>query len=355
MLNYEYLKQRYTDFWNMENHDRPLICISTRIESPLPDVAAPESLKLRWEDTEYILASTVRSIENTYYGGEAMPVVNPNLGPDILGAIAGCGIEYGDDTSWAVHCVSDWEKHPVLAFDENNRWWRKIEEITRTLAENASERYLVGITDLHPGTDGLVSLRGPKELCLDLVECGEEVKTRIDQLFGIYTEVFRRLDSIISAHQEGTINWMGIWHPDKKWYVTGSDFSCMVSGADFEEFVVPGLTDELGFLDASIYHLDGPGALRHLDSLLELPDLNGIQWVYGAGQPGALHWLPVYKKIQAAGKAIQVYCHADEVGTLCSELKPEGMQLFVHGCDSRSDIDDLIKLAENETRMRAKR
>jgi hypothetical protein len=32
----------------------------------------------------------------------------------------------------------------------------------------------------------------------------------------------------------------------------------------------------------SLFHLDGPGALKHLDSLLELDALDGIQWVSGA-------------------------------------------------------------------------
>ena len=350
MENYEYLKKRYIDFWNLENHDRPLICANVLVDDPLPEIPAPGSLKEKWENVDYVLSSAIRGIENTYFGGEALPYFNPNLGPDILGAVAGCEIEYGEHTSWATPCVSDWDEHPELVFDENNRWWKKIAEITKAAIENAHGRYLVGITDLHPGTDGLVSLRGPRELCLDLIEYEGNLQERIDQIFKIYVEMFTRLDSIISPHQEGTNNWMNIWHPEKKWYVTSNDFSCMISASDFEKLVVPALIDELNFLDASIYHLDGPGALRHLDRLLELPRLNGIQWVFGAGQPGPLHWIPVYKKIQAAGRLAQIPCHADEVKTLCNELNPEGLQLQVYGLDNKSDVEDLLKLAEKESR-----
>ena len=46
------------------------------------------------------------------------------------GAIAGCDIEFGNDTSWAVHNVKDWETHEKLEFDPENEWWKKIREIT---------------------------------------------------------------------------------------------------------------------------------------------------------------------------------------------------------------------------------
>ena len=54
-----------------------------------------------------------------------------------------------------------------------------------------------------------------------------------------------------------------------------------------------------------IYHLDGIGELCHLDSVLSLPELNAVQWVYGEGKPGPMHWLDVYKKIRAAGKRVR--------------------------------------------------
>ena len=346
--NYEWLKKRHLEYWNKENHDRPLICAEAPLDphkrpAPLP---APATLKECWENTDYVTAKARHWLENTYFGGETVPAYCPNLGPDILGAIAGCEIEYGEHTSWAHPCVKDWNTHPALIFDENNRWWKKIEEITKAAVEDAKNDCLVCITDLHSGTDGLVSLRGPETLCCDLIDNEDAVLKRLDEIFIFFTEIYNRLDKIISPKQEGTINWMGLWHPTKKWYVTSSDFSCLIGKEDFEKFIIPGLMKELNFLDASIYHLDGPGALRHTDRLLEIPELNGIQWVYGAGQPSASHWIELLQKIQNAGKLIQVTCNPDEVEILCKELKPEGVQLMVNGCKSREEIENLLTLAE---------
>ena len=80
------------------------------------------------------------------------------------------------------------------------------------------------------------------------------------------------------------------------------------SNASSEELLA-----ELDWLPASMYHLDGPGALRHLDRLLQMDKLKGVQWVYGAGQPSARYWLDVLKKIQAAGKNIQVLGDAENM------------------------------------------
>ncbi len=47
----------------------------------------------------------------------------------------------------------------------------------------------------------------------------------------------------------------------------------------FEEVFLPGIIEECSFYERTIYHLAGPGALKHLDSLLEIKELDAIQWV----------------------------------------------------------------------------
>ena len=99
----------------------------------------------------------------------------------------------------------------------------------------------------------------------------------------------------------------------------------MISPDMFKEFILPELMEEIEWLDGkTIFHLDGPGALKHLDMLLEIPKLAGIQWVYGAGQPTAAYWVPVLKKIQAAGKLIHIHIVPEDLDVLLEEIKPEG-------------------------------
>jgi len=61
-------------------------------------------------------------------------------------------------------------------------------------------------------------------------------------------------------------------------------------------------------VDHRIYHLDGPGAIHHLDTLLNLPELHAIQWVPGAGVTGGItQWVPLILRVQSKGKSIVVY------------------------------------------------
>lgn len=350
-FDFEDIYRRYSEFWNMENHDRPLFNVTApknRVMPPPPK--APDTLLQRWLDTEYQLKAYRWGLGGADFLGEAFPCFNPNLGPDFLGAVCGgCDIHFGENTSWAEPCIDDYESHPPIVFDENNTWWKKMREMTQAAVENARGDYLVGITDLHPSGDAIVSLRGAETAAMDLYDEPEHFTSRIWQVHEVFKEITQRLHDIIAARQRGCCNWMGIMHPDELWYVTSCDFAYMISEDHFEEFIAPELEAELDWLPASIFHLDGIGSLRHLDRLLEMKKLKGIQWVYGVGKPTALHWIDVYKKIQASGKCIELICEMDEVLPLCEILDPEGVRFNFNVPDKDSgealirDVDRLYR------------
>lgn len=124
----------------------------------------------------------------------------------------------------------------------------------------------------------------------------------------------------------------------------------MISEDMYEELFVGEIEKEIEYLDASMYHLDGPDALKHLDRLLKIPSLNGIQWVYGAGNPTASHWIPEIKKIQDAGKCVQIGVMPEELEIMLKELRPEGLMYMI---DARSEEEakDLLKMAEKWSRL----
>ena len=74
------------------------------------------------------------------------------------------------------------------------------------------------------------------------------------------------------------------------------------------EIVVPSLNHQCAETDNSVYHLDGPDAIRHIDALMTIQDLNALQWTFGAGQPdgGWEGWFDLYRKVRKAGKALQI-------------------------------------------------
>lgn len=82
----------------------------------------------------------------------------------------------------------------------------------------------------------------------------------------------------------------------------------------FREFALPTLERDCGRLDHVFYHLDGVGELPHLDMLLGLERLAGVQWIPGAGNPAPNDpaYIALYRKIRAAGKQVQIqYCEPE--------------------------------------------
>lgn len=342
--NFDRVAARFDEYWHRENHDRPLMVVRAPVENPKPLPEFKGSMAERWTDAEYVVRSTRIGFENTLQFGEAYPAACPNLGPDVFGAYFGCGLEFGETTSWATNPVDDLSELDLSGLDENNVWWKKTVELTEALAADARGDYLVGITDIHPGMDGLVSLRGPEALCFDLYEEPELVEKLTLQLFDRFCEVYDRLSDILRRYQKGTTNWMNIYHPER-WYVTSCDFMGMISEPMMKQFVLPELKLELDFLKNSMFHLDGPGALRHLDCLLSLPNLHGVQWVYGAGQPTAAHWVDVIRRIQSAGKMVHIDATAQDLPVLLENVAPEGV-LYNISCKNADEAKALMRMAE---------
>ena len=64
---------------------------------------------------------------------------------------------------------------------------------------------------------------------------------------------------------------------------------------------MPGIQRECQFLDHSIYHLDGPDALQHTESLCAIEQLDMIQWMPGEGYYDD-DWGELNAKIDSLGK-----------------------------------------------------
>ena len=108
-MDFEKLAQRYESYWNRDNEDRPIVNMTTkagRIPVELDD--AHPTYRDAWLDTEYVIKKARQAIESTVYLGEGYPALNPNLGPDLVGALCGCELEFGEITSWSKPCIEEY-------------------------------------------------------------------------------------------------------------------------------------------------------------------------------------------------------------------------------------------------------
>jgi 5-methyltetrahydrofolate--homocysteine methyltransferase len=108
------------------------------------------------------------------------------------------------------------------------------------------------------------------------------------------------------------------------------DFCYMIGPDMFDEFVKPELAASCKRLANPFYHLDGVGQLPHLDSLLAIPELKGVQWVPGNGKPDFSNWPEVYRKIRDAGKRIQIWGPPERFEKVVGQLgTAEGIVAFM--------------------------
>jgi len=322
---------RQDAFWACAIMDRPVLTMTLPKavpEHPWPQKKTYHSMRDRWFDTERVVENAVAMALNTDFLGDALPTAWPNLGPEVFSAFFGMEMEYTADTTWGIPNLKDWSAADRLVLSKNNFYWKKLLEMTDALIEAGTGRYYVGISDIHPGGDALAAFRDPAQLNLDLLESLEDVKRLLARINAAYFDVFDFYHEKLTAAHQAVTSWPGIVS-SKKWYVPSNDFSCMISKAMFDEVFLPGIAEECQHMEASIYHLDGPTALRHLDSLLEIKELDAIQWIYGAGNGAASDWLHVYQKCQAAGKGIQLNIDITELDNIISNLRPEGVWMSV--------------------------
>ena len=347
--DYEKSKERIDAFWECELIDRPVVQFGLAkppeecVPLPVSNHATPAA---RWLDTGYQTELKLAQLANREFLGDSMPVAYPNLGPEVFSSFYGCPIHFGDyGTSWTEPILTDWGAVDRLQLDWESPYLKKLHEMTDALLEIGAGKFITGMTDWHPGGDAVAALREPQELAVDMLLHRDEVKALLERLEADYFRMYDVFYDKLRAAGQPISTWTSLVS-DCKYYVPSNDFSIMISKAMFDDVFLPGIARECQFLDRSIYHLDGEGALRHLDSLLSIRDLDALQWVPGAGNEGFHRWVEVYQRAQSAHKAIQVVCTMDEVDLVIDTLDPHGVFLSVSEVSSREAAETMLRKLE---------
>lgn len=344
--DWEKTKERYMAWWEGEILDRPCVMVCGRKEKETGrQYRTPKNLQEQWLDLDLIMDNLQTGLENTFFGGEAFPSYYPNLGPDLFSTFLGGDLEFAESTSWVFPTIKDWEKDSPLKF-AFNKWWDYILKFTKTARDRFGEDLIVGFTDVHANLDTLSTLRNPGRLCMDLVEYPEYVKAQADVIFDGYKKMIDDSYAMFEGDKYGSTTWLTAWAPGR-YCSSQCDFICMISPKMGWDFVYEPLKKEIEYLDYSVYHLDGPDAAKnHLDMILSIEKLRGIQWVPGAGREEIAQWIPLLKKIQAGKKNIHVYVNQGEIDLLMKELSPKGL-MIVTWASTEQEAKDVIKKVSN--------
>jgi len=165
------------------------------------------------------------------------------------------------------------------------------------------------MADLGGTIDVLASFLTTEDLLFCLVDQPKEIKRLVDEVSALWMQIYNEINEIIKD-QQGFSDWGSIFS-EKPSYMLQCDFCYMIGPEMFDEFVRDDLDGIASQMEKPFYHLDGIGELPHLESLLSIDSIKGIQWIPGAGNPLKQDWSNLYKRISQAGKKIQGYNDID--------------------------------------------
>jgi hypothetical protein len=326
---------RDTMAWWAGELERPLVWLA--VTDPIPS-QKPYAFLSNYPiatPVDEIVARHEPYLAATRFFGDAFPWLWINFGPGIMAGFLGAEVNtvaQPSETVW----FSPSQKSDLgaiqLEYDAENIWWSRIKELTAALVQRYAGRLAVSHTDLGGNLDILASLRGTERLLLDLIDRPGAVERLVGRITELWLRYYDELETLIRPVCRGTSCWTPIWSTGKT-YMLQSDFAYMISPAMFERFVLPDLTACCDHLDHGFYHLDGKGQIAHLDLLLSIPRLRGIQWIPGDGQPPPHEWLPLLKRIRDGGKLCQVFVSPEGARTIVKHLGGQGFLLVIEHSD----------------------
>jgi 5-methyltetrahydrofolate--homocysteine methyltransferase len=309
--NWEETQQRFKAWWNRDKMDRPILNVIAKRKEPL-EALEPVQPSTNPRDHHLNVEQKVKELRNTcrthVFMAEAFPYLNINIGPGSMATYLGSEPNFAYDTVWFTESIYDKNQYKTLKFNPENYWWKHhLEQITKACQLSCND-FLIAIPDIVENIDILSNLRGPQNLCYDLIDEPDLIKSfinQIDQLYFIYYDSMYNTVKLEDGSSCYTA--FSIWGPGKTAKVQ-CDFSALMSPSQFREFVLASLQIQCRQLSNSLYHLDGPDAIKHLDALMEINELNALQWTAGAGKPdgSSEQWYPIYEKVRNAGKSLWI-------------------------------------------------
>ena len=345
--NLEDTKRHYIDWWqrkgfvlNMWEHFQEGV-------QPHADVPPPppyRDLNQKWFDPEWRAQYLDWYVAHSSLKADILPVANTQLGPGSLAAILGGVYEGGDDTIWIHPSPSETDD---IVFDPNHPNWLLHKQLLEACKKRAKGHYYVGMPDLMEGLDVLAALRGTDKVLLDTVMRPELLESQLQAVNNIYFRVFDELYDIIREGDEMAFCYFSAWAPGKMSKLQ-SDISTMLSEEDYRRFVQPYIREQCQRIEYTLYHFDGVGAIRHLPALLEIEELDAIQWTPGVGQPqgGSPEWYPLYRQILEGGKSLMAcWVTIDELKPLLDHIGTEGVHIEMDFHHER-EVEETLRIVE---------
>jgi hypothetical protein len=329
--NWEGTKQRFDKWWKREG----LILNTQKVkrQSPIENVANPgkfDSLETKYSDPNYVSNSNHYILSNYDYPADSIPMAYSDWGTVSLAAFLGCEQVFKEETVWYEPCLKSIEDN--ISFNPQNKYLIKMKDCLAKNNALAKNRYLVSGNGYSSGLDTLAALFPAQDLLMDMLTKPNTVIRRLDEIHTAYEQLLDGMwDYYIDEYGGSTFPFFDIWGHGKTTQLQ-CDFAAMLSPKMMADFVIPYTEKQCELYDNTLFHVDGTQCLPIVNQLIELDNLDAIEWTPQAGieQGGNERWYDLYKKILDSGKSVQIIgVKPNEVMPIVKKLGKQGVYIFL--------------------------
>ena len=343
-------KDRLVQWWNGAYFGRCALGVKAPKEQP-PDIPPPppaQTPEQRWLDLDWISQRMAHILSHTYFGGEATPVWHAGYsGISCIAAYLGCTPQIDMNTGWRTPIITD--PHHIdfghLAMDPCCDEYRFTVRMLRRAVAESRDKAIPSIGAFGGCGDTLATVRGTEQLLVDCIERPDDVRAAEDHMMDMWCDHFDWRFEMVDGPLYGSTCYFELWSPGK-FYGIHNDFSYNIGPRMFRELFLPMIRRQTEFLDHAVYHVDGVNAFRHVEALCELPNLQALQILPGAGQPSPLYYMDTLKQVQAAGKNLHITIGPEEVAKALSTLSARGLYINTR-TETEAEARELLRMCEH--------
>jgi hypothetical protein len=299
--DFEEVRGRWEKFWRGEA-DRPMVN-SVKAKDGVDPIPAPRPYSCVGGDIDAMVDQTLGWASTHEFLADSIPSFLVTFAPDHFAALLGAeivdGMKDGTGTNWVEPCLESLDDVEIK-FDREGKWWKRTLECIEKFRAKCDGKLLIAGTHFQGSLDCLVAMYGTQELLMDMAIAPEKVHAALVQVDAAMAEARAAMSEALDMPKWGSLNRWGMYSPGTI-DVPQCDVSCMISTEMFDAFELPSLKKEIGSVSSSIYHLDGPDALQHKESVCAIENLDMIQWMPGEGFYDD-DWRDLYKEIDSLGK-----------------------------------------------------
>jgi len=350
--DFETTRKYFDAFWEKQMINRPVVCVTAPkkgAKSVKNNFTNVNILNAKEDPERFrrLLADFEKYVQTIAYLGESLPFACLDFGPDMYASFFGATMFASDSvtTTWVKPLVTDWNAFNGQPDLSENGTYNRYMSMLKMAAQFSEGKFLISCPDCHSNLDAISALRGPQNMCYDLMDYPDEVEHALHAIQELYPRFFDDVVTCGNMEKLGSIGWCP-QYSSGRFAVVECDAICLISPAQAARYVIPALADECAVHDHVTFHLDGKEALVHLDQILQIREIDVIQWVPGDGNPRTIEWMDLLKKIQAAGKGLWIYdWTVEEIKMRFKELKPEGVCFSVHA-HHEDEAEELLEYLE---------